>query len=56
MKKKDKRTKVKKAMIEKKYNTNVEDFINNVHENLKDHHQNNYPNDIKNLFERLGIE
>ena len=56
MKKKDKHLKIKNIMIEKKYNTNVEDFINNVDKKLKDHRKNNYPNDIRNLFERLGIE
>lgn len=35
----------------------VEDFINNTVLKLtKEHQQNNYPKDIRGLFERLGIE
>lgn len=56
MKKKVKRLKIKNIMVEKKYSTNVEDFINNAHKVLKDHRKNNYPSDIRSLFERLGIE
>ena len=34
-----------------------EDFINNTVLKLtKEHQQNNYPKDIRGLFERLGIE
>ncbi|UMB59474.1 hypothetical protein MHL31_10325 [Lutibacter sp. A80] len=45
-------------MKEKKHLTNnVEDFINKVTLKLtKNHQQNNYPENIRGLFERLGIE
>jgi len=56
MKKTAKRKKINNIMNEKKRNTAIESFINNTHKVIKENRQNNYPNDIKGLFKRLGIE
>lgn len=46
----------KRNMKEKKHKNSIEYFVNNAHKIFKGHQKNKYPKDIKNLFERLGIE